>query len=209
MENDNKVALLEDEVKILKNEVQSVLLDLRDVYLNNENPFNNKMGNFSTQATVQVSTNNDQGHNDQSKKKDEEQKKPEASDTEELKDSVDSSPDENSDDEISEEKDMGKPINNLNGKSAQKVFSQIEETSQKAFEQSRKTDLETILKLSDWVDETVKRLGSEKTKDILEISTLMGHIAPELKKILIRMAVSNSYTVQSEITPRDYLETLC
>jgi len=40
MELNDKVTQLEDEIKILKNEVQSVLLDLRESFLKNENPFN-------------------------------------------------------------------------------------------------------------------------------------------------------------------------
>jgi hypothetical protein len=40
MATDEKMTQLEDEMKVLKNEVQSVLLDLRDRYLETENPFN-------------------------------------------------------------------------------------------------------------------------------------------------------------------------
>lgn len=40
MELNDKVTQLEDEIKILKNEVQAVLLDLRESFLKNENPFN-------------------------------------------------------------------------------------------------------------------------------------------------------------------------
>ena len=40
MELNDKVTQLEDEIKILKNEVQAVLLDLRESFLNNVNPFN-------------------------------------------------------------------------------------------------------------------------------------------------------------------------
>ena len=40
MELNDKVTQLEDEIKILKNEIQAVLLDLRESYLSNKNPFN-------------------------------------------------------------------------------------------------------------------------------------------------------------------------
>jgi len=39
MELQERVVKLEDEVKVLKNEVQTVLLDIRESYLNRENPF--------------------------------------------------------------------------------------------------------------------------------------------------------------------------
>jgi len=38
METNEKLAQLENEIKVLKNEVQAVLLDLRDKYLEAENP---------------------------------------------------------------------------------------------------------------------------------------------------------------------------
>ena len=40
MELKDRVTQLGDEIKILKNEVQAVLLDIRESYLNRENPFN-------------------------------------------------------------------------------------------------------------------------------------------------------------------------
>ena len=40
MEISETVKRLDDEVKVIKNEIQAVLLDIREVYLNRENPFN-------------------------------------------------------------------------------------------------------------------------------------------------------------------------
>ena len=56
MELNDKVTQLEDEIKILKNEIQAVLLDLREGYLNNKNPFNageNPQGNVPPAVPVQ------------------------------------------------------------------------------------------------------------------------------------------------------------
>lgn len=52
MELNDKVTQLEDEIKILKNEVQAVLLDLRESYLNNENPFNTAMQPMANQPII-------------------------------------------------------------------------------------------------------------------------------------------------------------
>ncbi len=52
MELNDKVTQLEDEIKILKNEVQAVLLDLRESYLNNENPFNPNMQPMASQPII-------------------------------------------------------------------------------------------------------------------------------------------------------------
>ena len=43
MKDEQRITVLEDELKILKNEVKAVLLDLREQYLNIQNPFNQTM----------------------------------------------------------------------------------------------------------------------------------------------------------------------
>ncbi len=55
MELNDKVTQLEDEIKILKNEVQAVLLDLRESYLNLENPVSRELPPLPEQHIV-VST---------------------------------------------------------------------------------------------------------------------------------------------------------
>jgi hypothetical protein len=57
MELNNKVAKLEDELKVLKNEVQAVLLDLRENYLTHENPFS-YTSSAASPATAQPITIN-------------------------------------------------------------------------------------------------------------------------------------------------------
>ena len=55
MELNDKVTQLEDEIKILKNEVQAVLLDLRESYLNFENPVSRELPPMPEQH-IMVST---------------------------------------------------------------------------------------------------------------------------------------------------------
>ncbi len=43
MKDEQRITVLEDELKILKNEIKAVLLDLREQYLNIQNPFNQNM----------------------------------------------------------------------------------------------------------------------------------------------------------------------
>ena len=50
MELTEKLSQLEDEIKVLKNEVQAVLLDLRESCLNFENPFNPQASPASNQT---------------------------------------------------------------------------------------------------------------------------------------------------------------
>jgi hypothetical protein len=50
--SNEKITRLENEIKVLKNEVQAVLLDLRESYLNMENPFNAVAGPAAIQPIV-------------------------------------------------------------------------------------------------------------------------------------------------------------
>ncbi len=52
MELNDKVTQMEDELKILKNELQAVLLDLRESFLNRENPFNQIAASLATAPIV-------------------------------------------------------------------------------------------------------------------------------------------------------------
>lgn len=52
MELTDKVTQLEDEIKILKNEIQAILLDLRESYLNSENPISRELPPLPEQHIV-------------------------------------------------------------------------------------------------------------------------------------------------------------
>jgi hypothetical protein len=59
LETSDKITQLENEIKVLKNEVQAVLLDIRENVLNAENPFNsNKSGNNNQNNGDRPSTPN-------------------------------------------------------------------------------------------------------------------------------------------------------
>ena len=60
LETSDKITQLENEIKVLKNEVQAVLLDIRENVLNVENPFNSQRNNNTSSQIIidrQVQTN--------------------------------------------------------------------------------------------------------------------------------------------------------
>ena len=60
LETSDKITQLENEIKVLKNEVQAVLLDIRENVLNAENPFNNQRNNATNSQIIidrQIQTN--------------------------------------------------------------------------------------------------------------------------------------------------------
>ncbi len=52
METSDKITQLENEIKVLKNEVQAVLLDIRENVLNAENPFNSQRANANNTSQI-------------------------------------------------------------------------------------------------------------------------------------------------------------
>jgi len=55
MEVTETVKRLDDDVKIIKNEIQAILLDIREAYLNRENPFNPEVSAPTISSVVAAS----------------------------------------------------------------------------------------------------------------------------------------------------------
>ena len=51
-----------------------------------------------------------------------------------------------------------------------------------------KIDLSVIAEMNQWVSESVRTLGYDKTESILDVAEIVGHMKPELKAILIKFA---------------------
>lgn len=202
MELGNRVTQLEDEIKILKNEVQAVLLDLRENYLNRESLFN---PDASPMANQPITIN----------------RQPPIAE-------------EEPDDMIPEEKQE----NELPGveesvceteSGCKQELTASEETAREEVKRawrpeiepespfksrettdgsSGKIDLATIAGLTQWVAESVKRLGCERTEAILNISEMMGHVTPELKNILVKFINPIPDEYPGKVTTQDYLVSL-
>ncbi|MBN2238710.1 MAG: hypothetical protein JW712_02965 [Dehalococcoidales bacterium] len=236
MDLNDKVTQLEDEIKILKNEVQAVLLDLRESFLNNINPFNPNTiftqaappihppvtGEPQETASIQVLT-------------------------EEIEDVI---PDIEleSEDNFEEETQFPDPeeaeyeddppvFNDLDDDEGPSFFAEsngcgYEDTTQKEVNtvwqpetqttpqfktvdpintvtsRKPKLELEAIAELSFWVEAAVKQLGHERTRTILDITETMGYIDPDLKSILVKFIHPVPNQEQLSITTKDYLACL-
>ena len=202
MELNDRVTQLEDEIKILKNEVQAVLLDLRESYLNHKNPFNPDMSPMNNQPiiinhqpsiTTEESDEMTPALNQESEPvgPEEPANEPELVYKQEL-----TASEETAHEEV---KGAWRP--------------EIETEAHFKFKEATdgtdgKIDLATIAGLGQWVAEAVKRLGREKTETILDISEMMGHLAPELKNILVKFISHVPGEYSGKVTTRDYLASL-
>jgi hypothetical protein len=198
MEISETVKRLDDEVKVIKNEIQAVLLDIREVYLNRENPFNPEV---TTPVITQTTADPLVGVGPEEPQKDKEL----APETEEgislpgtsenkqpslkiTKSEEKSEPEEESMDTQEETAQEGVNEDEWDPETVP-VSSDISSNGHNGHNGSNgKVDLSMIAEMSQWVNEAVRTLGYDKTESILEVAEIVGHMKPELKAILIKFA---------------------
>lgn len=231
METEERIKVLEDEVKILKNEIKAVLLDVREQYLNIQNPFNYDM---LTRADTLSSMGPEQ--RDKEAKTDEgvgeaktgnafpelkaaEDQKPasELSGRQKIKKASGSGPEikiiESSDtdsamfgggpevmlEEECEESPPTKAASLRNRKKGKQSFAEAD----------GKGDIVVIAGLTQWIDQSTAKLGKERTEALVEMSSTMGRLPPDIKDALVRMARLSHHEPNVEsITASDYLSVL-
>jgi hypothetical protein len=232
----DKITKLENEIKVLKNEVQAVLLDLRESYLNMENPFNSSSKPAATQSIViterapvkeipaekpsrenrnlepfraeksQANGNKRLEDGDSEKQLFTKQSKREWFDSEES--------------EYESEKENNTKNTSLMEHTQQNIGREkIERTANPGVQPEAapqagprkyvKLDLVTMAGLTGWVEQSAKKIGRERTEAVLEISETMGYVSPELKLILVKLiALAHSNATEIKGGTRDYMDSL-
>ncbi len=208
MELNSKVTQLEDEIKILKSEVQAVLLDLRDSCLSGENPFNPAAPPVNSQPIIinqmppvpdepppttdgEHEVTPEETRESELPKVEEPASEPEPADKPEL---------------IASEKAVHEDV-----KRAWRVEIEpgLQFKARKATAGPEgKADLATIAGLVQWVTESTGRLGRERTNVILDTSEMMGHLPPDIKEILGKFISLTPDGCSGEVATRDYLISL-
>lgn len=231
MDIKDKVTQLEDEIKVLKNEVQAVLLDIRENYLNRENPFNPDASvpvihqvtaavtgqeSFAVPAQLPRSVPGEDRKDGEPK---EEQPSTEMEPENSLEQSYESElggddselnnnePElENNQKLAASEEIAHKEVKGV-WRSEKEPLAQLKARRNKNAS-GEKIDLTTIAGLTQWVGDSVKKLGRERTEAILDISEMVGHVPPDLKKILVRFINRTPDESDGNPTTRDYIATL-
>ncbi|MEE9398632.1 MAG: hypothetical protein V3V23_00005, partial [Dehalococcoidales bacterium] len=199
MELNDRVTQLEDEIKILKNEVQAVLLDLRESYLNQDNPFSQNTPqiipnqpiiiNQPPPAAKEEPAEMVPGADSESKLTaveeivPEPEPEPEPTIEPELADEpeVTAEPEPVDEPALSDEPEPDhRPESIASAQTAQeeveRVWRPLTElepyfkSGEAACGLNGKIDLATISGLTEWVAEAVKRFGHERTEAILDIT---------------------------------------
>lgn len=204
----DKVAKLENEIKVLKNEVQAVLLDLRESYLNMENPFNPVANPTAAQPIViQEQTQARELTSTRAPKADL------------PKETCKSEPLHS--EKKSQDKDLGEDAaeDNSEPEPAPRAFKKVQTTPLELPPQPVKPaevvnnksnlDLVIVAGLLGWVEDTAKKLGQERAAAMLDISEAMGYLTSDLKPILMKLIVlAPRSSAETPTRTRDYIESL-
>jgi|WetSurMetagenome_2_1015567.scaffolds.fasta_scaffold407402_1 hypothetical protein len=184
METNERITQLESELKIIKNEVQSVLLDIRDKYLEAENPFNTSATTTREHTIIDHKTSGDKTPN------------------------LDPNKDKNNQANKENSKSLGEQEIEKD-KSEQFKKDWLPEMTDHGF--SRKDiaalstpDLITISALVRWADVSLKKLGRIKTETILDFTDMLGLLTPDMKKVLSKLITIDDTGKQNENQNPDY-----
>jgi hypothetical protein len=192
MELTDKVSQLENEIKVLKNEVQAVLLDLRESCLNFENPFNTQVSSAVAGQPISV---NLQSPENQPEPKDTRNK---AGKRVELVEEVKPAADEPEPVTAREEVTGAEGLKiDTSFKSAGPINSR-----------SAKVDITTIAALTAWVSESTRQLGRERTEAVLDMSEVLGYLSRDLKAILQKLIYLAPEGHYEDVPTREYLNSL-
>jgi hypothetical protein len=72
----------------------------------------------------------------------------------------------------------------------------------------REIDVIPISGLARWAEETIGRLGQERTEAVLALSDVMGYLPPDIRHILFNLVKAEPGRNASNIAARDYLDLL-
>ena len=191
MELTEKLSQLEDEIKVLKNEVQAVLLDLRESCLNFENPFNTQAPMVGGQP-ISVNLQTPMSEPEQKDTRNKANKKFEP--VEETKPTVDKSEPVTAHEEVTGVEEL-------------KTETGIKSTGS-VNSHSTKVDIATIAALTSWVSESTKQLGRARTEAVLDMSEVMGYLSQDLKAILLKLVYLAPEGHYEDVPTREYLNSL-
>jgi archaellum component FlaD/FlaE len=233
-----RIAHLERDIKVLKSEVQAVLVDLRDKYLSAENPLNAPSAPATSQQVIVLQS---PAANEAKDKKEEQKISSEAArdKVEEQKIASEAAKDKAEEQKIASEAAKDKAEEQKIASEAAKdkaeeqkiaseagrgthpepargevIQAQIPEEVPGNTKQRREhipdrdINMISIVGMVNWAEESVKKLGYQKTEAILDVAEMMGLLSPQLKQIMTKLInIDNDGNSQS-VSARVFLDSL-
>jgi hypothetical protein len=199
--SNDKITRLENEIKVLKNEVQAVLLDLRESYLNMENPFNAVAGPAAAIQPIVITDRSSSGQTKWDLADDEKLKSEPIKPEEKPRSEIPSRPASEPNPLWAEMKTVPDcvPVSNVPNSDATKLPPR----------KSDKLDIVTVAGLAGWVEESTKSLGKERTFAVLDMSLAMGCLTEEIKPMLNKLIeLAPSSAIEGQSGTWNYLDSL-
>jgi hypothetical protein len=219
-----RIAHLERDIKVLKSEVQAVLLDLRDKYLAADNPLNAPSAATSQQVIVLQSpaaneAKSDAGSHSGSANKDGKDKTQEPTGVSEAgKDDIEepTGVSEAGKDDIEEPTGVSEAGKETHPDTAREEVTQAQIPEEvpsntrprKDYIPDRDINVIRIGGLVNWAEESVKKLGLQKTEAILDVAEMMGLLSPQLKLIMTKLINTDSDGNAQSVSARVFLDSL-
>jgi hypothetical protein len=224
METNDRLTQLEAELKVLKNEVLAVLLDVKEKMLDKENPFATASQRVQapsitiTQAAAPAETNKPRPQP--------QPKEEEICEREPIKAQASRT---GTNRLVEDEIECREPVAQQNYNQSRPRMGKREQPSLKepneitrAFRLFEDNDtiteqpsifqdslpLASLAGLASWVETTTVKLGAERTQIILDVSEMMGQLPAELKLILEKIVTRDGLKNPEKIYARDYLNAL-
>jgi archaellum component FlaD/FlaE len=196
MEISETVKKLDSEVQVMKTEIQAILLDIRETYLNRENPFNPEVATpiISSPAAKPLVDKNvtpKKESEDKSENKEDDTLPEMAEEDPSLKTESEEEQNEPEEESIDSQEETAQEGVNEGawGPENIPVSADMSSNGHNGHNGSNdKIDLSIIAVMSQWVNEAVRTVGYDKTESILDVAEIVGHMKPELKAILIKFA---------------------
>jgi hypothetical protein len=226
METSDRLTQLEAELKVLKNEVLAVLLDVKEKMLDKENPFTT-----ASQRVQMPSVTIAQAAAPAEMCKPRPQYEPQPKEEEvcEREPVKAQALRTGSNRIVEEESECREPVAQQNYNQSRPRMETREQPSLKepneitrAFRLFEGNDtfteqppvfkdslpLASLAGLATWVETTTVKLGAERTQIILDVSEMMGQLPAELKLILEKIVTRDGLKNPEKIYARDYLNAL-
>ena len=200
MGTEEKVIQLENEIKVLKNEVQAVLLDLRDKYLEAENPFSEPAAPPVPTQQIVIGRESAPPPSPSSREaatRDEVAPEDGAGDVENEVES-----------QANEEKSETRTPSRQEARKVKTGVTPVPDPLKQYAPAAPGLSLVAVSALAQWADKSVKKLGRPRTETILDVSEMTGHLSPELKGILAKLIAIEPAANGDGLATRDYFESL-
>ncbi len=198
--SNDRIAKLENEIKVLKNEVQAVLLDLRESYLNMENPFNS-VANPATVQPIVITERTSASHpQPEPSPADSRKPEPEASEVRPVQETP-AHPSRGSE----------QPPRNTQPVSSRNpgLESTATSLSEMPSGENARLDILTVAALVSWAGESTRKLGRERTALVLDISQAMGYLSEDTKIIVAKIVeLAPEPASETSANTKSFLESL-